>query len=367
MVVADTALKNLQILATGLNAHSQLSAHSTQDLNSFTPVTTPSSPDTVRLLYAGWSTTVLQLGSQVLGLGLQDFTSDVSAAGGDLFDAVGDEDGLLECLDPEGRLWTCGDEGFKCVADPDGSPLIGHLALAGNGKVAITFKQAPSGRLCHVLCFDSLDELRAWYANPAEVSYNAEKQHFMMQGQPRQLLAGTGTFLLRMESGEVYSWGDSRYSSLGRSITDTPAEHPGAVEALGGLKIKKVACGGWLNAALSEDGACYLWGANTPGTEHTIKCLQHAGAGEIVLVELLNKAEGEPLDVLDVAIGDNHVVLLADGNQCFAAGESKNGQLALGRFESFVNDWTAIDRKGSRIDSIICGPKSTYVFAESSG
>lgn len=237
------------------------------------------------------------------------------------------------------------------------------MALAGNGKMAVTFKQAPNGRLCHVLCFDDLELLQDYYNAPAEATYDAEKQHFMMQGQPRQLLAGTGTFLLRMESGEVYSWGDPRYSSLGRSIAEAPAERPALVEALGGLTIKKIACGGWLNAALSEDGACYLWGTGTPGTDRTIRCLRDAGAGEVVLVELPNEDEEEPLDVLDIAVGDNHVLLLAEGNRCFAAGDNKNGQLGLGHTQPFVDDWTRLALGSYQVRSIVCGPKSTFAFA----
>lgn len=163
----------------------------------------------------------------------------------------------------------------------------------------------------------------------------------------------------------MYSWGDARYSSLGRSIADAPAERPGPIEALGGLKIKKIACGGWLNAALSEDGACYLWGAGAPGTDQTIRCLREAGAGEVVLVELSFERGTEPLDILDVAVGDNYIVLLAEGNLCFAAGENRNGQLGLGHFDHFVDDWTQIPLGASRVYSVVCGPKSTYAFAAS--
>ena len=357
--------QQLQLLATGLNAHAQLSkAHHGQDISTFTAITAPAEARTARLLYASWSSTVLQIGSQVVSLGSNERLSEQPSQVGDveLFDAFGDHNGMLGCLDSNGRLWMESHGQLQCQADPDGSPLIGHVALAGNGKVAITFKQAPNGRLCHILCFDNLEDLSAWYTDPANVSYDAEKQHFMMQGQPRQVLAGTGTFLLRMEDGEVYSWGDPRYSSLGRAIAEVPAERPAQVDALGGLKIRKVAGGGWLNAALSEDGACYLWGAGTPGTDNTIKCLREAGAGEVALVELPNEAGSEPLDILDVSVGDNHVVLLAEGHRCFVAGENKNGQLGLGHFEPLVEDWTPLTLENSTIESVICGPKSTYAF-----
>lgn len=364
--MAESDPSNMQLFATGLNAHGQLSAaHSGQDLNSFVALTAPTPGEPVHLLHASWSSTVLQIGSQVATLGLQRVAGReiVNVDGNSFFDGFGDHDGMLGCLDNEGRLWLQTSQGLQCQADPDGSPSIGHIALAGNGKVAITFKQAPNGRLCHVLCFDDLGELVAWYKNPAEVSYDAEKQHFMMQGQPRQLIAGTGTFLMRMESGEVYSWGDPRYSSLGRSIAEAPAERPAPVEALGGLKIKKIACGGWLNAAVSEDAACYIWGASTPGTDETIKYLREAGAGEVVLVELPNEEGAEPLDILDVAVGDDHIVLLVDGNHCFGVGENKNGQLGLGHFEPFIDDWSLIPLDASQVRSIVCGAKSTYAFA----
>lgn len=358
-----------QLLATGLNAHGQLNkAHNGRDISTFAPITAPDKPGTARLLHASWSSTVLQIGSQVVSLGsdkrLNKEPSDAGDA--DLFDGFGDHNGMLGCLDSAGRLWLVSNGQLQCQADPDGSPLIGHIALAGNGKVAMTFKQAPNGRLCHILCFEDLDELKAWYTDPANVSYDAEKQHFMMQGQPRQVIAGTGTFLLRMEDGEVCSWGDPRYSSLGRSIAEAPAERPTQVEALGGLKIKKIACGGWLNAVLSADGACYLWGAGTPGTDDAIKCLREAGAGEVALVELPDEAGKEPLDVVDVAVGDNHVVLLANNHRCFLAGENKNGQLGLGHFETFVEDWTQLFLGDLTIQSVTCGPKSTYAFASSS-
>lgn len=353
--------ENVQLFATGLNAHGQLSAaQSGKDLSSFTALTAPAVKGTVRLLYAGWSYTQLQIGAQLVLLHNESRTFTVS--GERHFDCFGDHNGPLGFLDVHGQMRSSIDF-INRGAEPDGSPLLGHVAVAGNEEVAVTFKQAPNGRLCHVLCFAHSDDLFNWYESPADVPYDAEKQHTMMQGQPRQLLAGTGTFLLRMENGEVYSWGDARYSSLGRSIAETPAGRPGLVEALGGLKIKKIACGGWLNAALSEDGACYLWGSCTPGTDQTIKCLGEVRAGELALVELPDEDGDEPLDIIDVAVGDNHVVLLAEGNRCFAAGENKNGQLGLGHIEPFVEDWTAVSTVGLDFRSIACGPKSTFAFA----
>jgi len=356
-----------KLLVTGLNAHNQLSTHFTttgQDLCSFTSIDAPLEAEHIELFHASWSSTAIRVDNKVISIGNQTFTltpDDIDVS--DLFDAFGDHNGLLGCLSTDGRIWLLSDDQsqLECQADPDGSPRIGHIALAGNGRVAMTFKQAPNGRLCHVLSFESLDDLLAWYRDPANVPYDADMQHAMMQGRPTQLLAGTGTFLLRMESGEVYSWGDPRHQSLGRAISDAPAERPAVIEALGGLKITKVAIGGWLNAAVSEDGACYVWGAGTPGSDQTIKCLREADAGELVLVQLHNdRDDGEPLDIVDVAVGDGHIVVLAEGNRCFVAGENRNGQGGLGHDQVFIDDWARLALGSHHVRSIACGPKSTF-------
>lgn len=113
-----------------------------------------------------------------------------------------------------------------------------------------------------------------------------------------------------------------------------------------------------MGAAVSGDGACYLWGAGTPGTDQTIRCLREAGAGEVVLVELPGEGEGaEPLDVVDVAVGDNHVVILAEGNRCFVAGECHG----LGGKQNWLDDWTPLNIGDHSIRSVACGPQSIFL------
>ena len=248
----------------------------------------------------------------------------------------------------------------------ESSPSIGLIVLAMNDKVCITFKQAPNGHLCHVLQFASVGDFLSWFADPSGVKIDHETQHFEMQGRPSQLVAQNGVFACLMEGGEVWTWGDARFRSLGRSIKDSPAGRPAQVEALGGLKIVEIACGGWMGVALSEDRAAYIWGAGQPGWKgKTIRLLREAEAGEAVLVEIPSET-GEPLDILDIGAGDNNVAVLTEGGRLFVVGENTNGQLGIGSHEQWNDDWTEVTSL-KNIRKVICGPKVTFAFtAESS-
>ncbi|KAK3711591.1 hypothetical protein LTR37_009582 [Vermiconidia calcicola] len=354
----------MKLYAAGLNAHQQLFYnHGSDDIRSFSPMRVAADPETansIRVFFTGWSTTILLLGNGLIGLGNQSISHGIAET---LHNPFGDHNGLLGCLDTAGEVHLITENGqLEPVHTGEGSPSIAHLALAGNGKVAISFKQAPNGRLCHILQFDSLADFLAWFRDPSTVKLEAEKQHFMMQGRPKQLLAGTGTFVVLMEDGEVYSWGDPRYRSLGRSIAcgdAAPAERPALVDALGGVKIEKIAVGGWMNAALSEDRALYIWGTGTPGTDRTIKPLRDADAGEVVLVDIADS--GESLDIIDVGVGDNHIAVVTEDKQLYVTSDNANGQLGLDSDNHFIDKWTKVSSLED-VQSVVCGPKATFAL-----
>jgi len=343
----------------------------------------------VNVLFTGWSTTVLATPSRIWSLGHQSIasegdwrasdgsTGDPTSVGKSLEDcsAFGDHNGLLGLLltYPDAALYTPTQLNSSSPVKEErndltslttaSSPTLSHIALAGNDRIALTFRQAPNGRLCHVVEFETPGKFMSWYRDPSGEGTYPDRHH-MLPGRPKQLLANTATFLLLMEGGEVYSWGDPRQQSLGRGITGegaVPAAEPGVIEALGGLNIVKVASGGWLSAALSQDGALYLWGAMTPGSERSIRCLREAGAGEVALVEILGE-DSKPLDVLDVAVGDNHVVALTSNHRVWVVGANKNGQLGLNTDTEFLEDWTECEALRD-VQRVVCGPKTTFAFA----
>ncbi|KAF2173094.1 hypothetical protein M409DRAFT_62702 [Zasmidium cellare ATCC 36951] len=355
----------VRLLAAGFNGHHQLFAFD-EDPRAFTAMVEADATIPRNVLFAGWSTTVFQAGRSIFSLGHQKLASDNFEVDVQLQCGFGDHEGILGCLDHEGRLYLAEqpqspDEGWRLSCQStDVSPKIGTIAAAGNGRIALTFRQAPNGNLAHIAEFDSPLALVRWFRDPSgEGNYPA--CHHMIPGRPKQLLANTGSFILLMEGGEVYTWGDARYQSLGRAIGEAmPADKPGVVDALGGLNIFKIASGGWMDAALSADSSLYIWGATSPGVEGSIRCLEDQD--QVALVNLTDSAE-DFLDVQDVAVGDNHIAVISEGDRLFAVGENRNGQLGVGSEEHFLEEWQEVPNL-TQVRKVGCGPKSTFVLTK---
>lgn len=357
----DSSKTTTRLLATGFNGHSQISRDTTSDILSFIPICETSADD-LRVLFAGWSQTLIVAQEGLLCLGhRQKETTDLFARKGKAWkSAIGDVNGVLLTLAASGEAHVVDHDKSQ---DGD-SPPIGHIALAKNGRVALTFQQTPTAQLCHIMEYSSYERFLAWLKDPSGDG-NYPDGHHMLPGRPKQLLANTGTFVLLMKGGEVYTWGDARYGSLGRPIsggTAQPADIPGAVEAVGGLRIGMVAVGGWMCAALSEDGALYLWGTPSPGSKVKINALSAEDGGDVALVEIPNSISGEPLDVLDVAVGDDHIAVVAEGNRLFVVGENANGQLGVKDAERLA-DWHEIVQP-DQVKSVWCGPLSTFALVD---
>ncbi|CAJ2510892.1 Uu.00g065170.m01.CDS01 [Anthostomella pinea] len=348
--------QHLSILWAGLNAHSQLQTDPTTDVRSFAHLSVATGQhDDLDILFAGWSSTVLRSREKVWSLGYQNLASTIEASPRSAF---GDHDGLIGFLDDDGGLVLVVNAAQNpessamslATKTTDSSPRLSHIALA-------------------VLEFENLVKFLAWYHDPSGEGNYPDKHH-MLEGRPKQLLANTATFLLLMEDGEVYSWGDPRYhQSLGRAtieedVSVPPADEPGLVDAIGGLKIAKIASGGCMSAALSEDSALYLWGAsNAPGAEQRIKCLRETTSDDVALVELPGD-DDSPLVVLDVALGGAHAAVAAEHsgrNLLYVVGDNKNGQPGRGSEEGFLENWMQVEGI-SGVHREVCGPRSTYAF-----
>lgn len=356
--------------AAGLNAHSQIINNNGYDVFTFTPLGLPRERSFdhdepgATVFFASWSTTILRTSEALLTLGHQASLHHPGLSPQEvqrLHSAFGDHNSFNGCLSEEGHLYAVDARTESLVLQSDQpSPKISHIAIAGNGTVALTILQDQEDHNCNVFQFGSLDAVFKWFHSPSE---SALSETFIIRGRPAQLVAGIGHYSLLMGDGQVYSWGDPRYRSLGRETSVLePANKPHVVEALGGLKIVKIATGGWMGAALSEDGAAYVWGSAMPGSGHgTLKALQDAEAGEVSLVEIDDI--DDPLDVLDIGVGDGHIVVLARGGRIFVCGENGNGQLGLGKAApEFVEEWTEVGDDAHCFESVVCGPRVSFLL-----
>ncbi len=125
--------------------------------------------------------------------------------------------------------------------------------------------------------------------------------------------------------------------SLGRDPTiSNSADPPCAIPSLGGIPIGKVAVGGWIGAAVSEDRDLYIWGGRA-GEERRMHALPKLSDDEPVRLVDINGG----VDILEVGVGSGHIMVLTAEGEIWAAGDGECGQLGTGE-RRFEQDWVRI-------------------------
>ena len=181
-------------------------------------------------------------------------------------------------------------------------------------------------------------ELHLYPSFPSLLSCEPATATHFIQSPLLSLLASATSFTALTATGEVLTFGSPLHArSLGREPTvSDPAESPGAIPSLGGIPIEKVAAGGWIGAAMSQDRDLYVWGGRA-GEEKKIKALPDLSDDEPVRLVDINGG----VDVLDVGVGSGHIVALTTEGEVWAAGDGECGQLGTGG-RRFEEDWVRI-------------------------
>ncbi|KAK4098272.1 RCC1/BLIP-II [Parathielavia hyrcaniae] len=174
-----------------------------------------------------------------------------------------------------------------------------------------------------------------------------------------QLAAYETGFVALSSTGQVWTWGDERYTAcLGREpTTDSPAGVPGQVTDLDDLPtgpITKLAAGGYILAALTAGNDLYCWG--------------HAGRSPILddLSDTPSPVVIDDKDVIDVAVGEAHMLVLTSDREVYVIGENNNGQLGLPGVPS-TKTWTRIDlsavlTSGQTVTGVAAGPRNSFLI-----
>jgi len=214
--------------------------------------------------------------------------------------AVGD--GVSLFVDAEGRLLTCGTENTGNArqlllghavdpdADPDDPRSIGPPTLVSSMRDRRIVSVATSGDYCLALS----------------------------------------------REGEVYSWGDGDYGSLGHADGGARAV-PSRIESLS--RIESIAAGpSWTSAAVGEDGRLFTWGRVTCIADETmLSGLGYApdSQTESQLTPKWVEALSEDR-VIGVALGLGFTLAVTDAGAVFSFGYSPYGALGHGSFVAEV-------------------------------
>ncbi|XP_022902457.2 RCC1 domain-containing protein 1 isoform X1 [Onthophagus taurus] len=173
-----------------------------------------------------------------------------------------------------------------------------------------------------------------------------------------QVETGREHCILLDKTGNVYTFGSGSKGQLGHGDL-TNKDNPVLVEALAGIKIDKIAAGGWHSCALSDSGDMYTWGWNQDNQLGLFEDKDVDKKAVVGTPEPVNFPDFEA-SVEDIACGTRHTVALL-GNKLYGAGMNKYFQLGNNK----SNDETAMkclyEADGDVLD-LICGPWSTAIL-----
>lgn len=139
----------------------------------------------------------------------------------------------------------------------------------------------------------------------------------------------------------------------------SPADRPCLVPDLIDLptgKIAKIAANGYVIAALTDGNDLYCWGGHA-GQEPVIPGLN----GTPNLVDIDGK------EILDVAVGESHLIVLTEDDKVMVIGNNTYGQLGIGIGAEKATTWTEVKPdlgKESTVMAVRAGPKTSFLIVE---
>lgn len=146
---------------------------------------------------------------------------------------------------------------------------------------------------------------------------------------------------------------------------------PTEVNALSGLKIKKIAAGAFHSLALSEFGDVYAWGWNKDGQlgvwgDFASSCFVDSESYPFPSLVNIYDRIGCPVmsNVIDIACGSRHSIIKMENNTIWGTGYNKYGQLGLS-YKTYPN--IKHFKKVLDTDSdtkIICGTWTTVLVKD---
>ncbi|XP_069690185.1 RCC1 domain-containing protein 1 [Periplaneta americana] len=187
-----------------------------------------------------------------------------------------------------------------------------------------------------------------------------------------QVACGNEHCLLVTEIGEVFSWGIGSRGQLGHSDLENEDETARQVDVLAGLRVTRVAAGGWHSAAVTDSGDLYTWGWNNSGQLGFPTCAeeqQQCDKSETCSTEAVSILNF-PLPVnwdktiMNVGCGSRHTVVLLDDGSVWGCGWNAFGQLGTSP-KTMQSCWKMhkLELPSKCVaQDVLCGAWSTMVF-----
>ncbi|CAK7275212.1 hypothetical protein SEPCBS57363_006565 [Sporothrix epigloea] len=245
---------------------------------------------------------------------------------------------------------------------------------AGGAKGYSLIAEALNGR---VVVYDTENGTLRQYQTMKDLVEEGEFSCFPDFPGVVQVVAYNVGFAVLTTNGAVWTWGDSRYPEcLGRTLLHSPAHVPGRLTILDDLPtgpIVKLAAGGYVLAALTKGHDLYCWGGYPGQQSVVLESLVGEPAPVIVSVtaNALGADDVEEAEIVDVGVGDRHMIILTANGEVCVIGSNANGQLGLGREwedndrSDVLRTWKKVDDlssgRGGRVTGVYAGSRTSFV------
>ncbi|CAO2832421.1 unnamed protein product [Amaranthus hypochondriacus] len=161
----------------------------------------------------------------------------------------------------------------------------------------------------------------------------------------KQIACGDSHCLAITMEGEVASWGRNQNGQLGIGTTED-CQVPQKIQAFKGIPVKMVAAGAEHSAAVTEAGEVYGWGWGRYGN------LGLGDRKDRLVPEKVSSING--IKMAFVACGWRHTITVTTSGTLYTYGWSKYGQLGHGDFEDHLTPFK-LEALSSQIISQISG------------
>jgi alpha-tubulin suppressor-like RCC1 family protein len=186
--------------------------------------------------------------------------------------------------------------------------------------------------------------------------------------EPRHVACGGSFSAVVTSSGRVYTWGMGKEGQLGYSLTAVSGQQPEPklVDGLGSVQIMAIACGREHTLVLSFSGEMFSWGSNKYGQ------LGHGDHHNMATPRKLEveKSGGGTLLFDQIATGDQHSASLSKGGNLYTWGNGVYGQLGHGelprRGPDIVSPKLVERLRTIKCRSVSCGSSQTSVITTDS-
>ncbi|KAK4875068.1 hypothetical protein RN001_011490 [Aquatica leii] len=183
--------------------------------------------------------------------------------------------------------------------------------------------------------------------------------HFTNNGIT-DVASGREHYLMLDKIGKVYTCGRGSRGQLGHGDLEDELE-PKIVEALDGIKIDKIAAGGWHSCAISAQGDLYVWGWNGNGQLGLYNNAKESIS--VMAVPQVVNFDDQDANIMAVACGHRHTIALLDDKRLYGTGWNRYCQLGKVTQETNLYRFEVIcDLRNLDVKELKCGPWSSLVI-----